>query len=54
MPRIIYLDPKWGNKMYPYYFGTISELALLGVEIIHEVGHIKSVKELAGGNLRVE
>ena len=54
MPRIIYLDPKWGNNMYPYYFGTISELALLGVEIIHEVGQIKSVKELAGGNLRVD
>jgi len=54
MPRIIYLDPKWGDNKYPYYFGTIKEVALLGFEIIHEVRSVKSVKELANGNLKID
>ena len=51
IPRIIYIDPIWGNNTYPYYFGTIKEIDRLGNNIYFEKKHIKSVREIADGNL---
>ena len=31
--RIFWLDMQWGNKGYPYYFGTINEVINSGVEV---------------------
>ena len=50
--RIILIEPQWGNKTYPYYFGTMKEVINSGVEVKIITDRITSVLDLKKIGLR--
>ena len=54
MPRIILLEPIWGNNTYPYYFGTIKEVILSGYEVVIIKEKIKNCSDLKNNGLKTD
>ena len=52
IPRIILIEPIWGNNTYPYYFGTIKEVIKAGYEVLIIKEKIKKYSELKNKGLR--
>lgn len=44
--RIFYIEPQWGDKTYPYYFGTMKEVMETGIEVIVISNKITSIQDL--------
>ena len=53
-PRLVLLEPIWGNNTYPYYFGTMKEVIRSGVEVEIITEKITSVKDLEKIGLKDE
>ena len=51
-PRIFLLEPKWGNNTYPYYFGSIKEVMLKGINTVIVKEKISSVEDLKKNGLK--
>tara|TARA_B100000212_G_C27352849_1_gene524471 strand:+ start:678 stop:1652 length:975 start_codon:yes stop_codon:yes gene_type:complete len=53
-PKIILIEPIWGNNTYPYYFGTIKEVFNSGVNFSIIKEKITSVKDIKKIGLKDE